>query len=324
MPSETARHLFPPVRKEPCPENRTQKKKKPFPLPGGLPFLLHSLFRGGGARLRTRLLRFSYMFALTKGDRRSIRILLLCIAATTALRAWGVVRPAKEWKFSAETGRILTELLPQDGAKQTTWTSNRTSPGSSGPKYPADTNPAYRTTYKPPSYMIKKEFKLELNQADTLDFQQLRGIGPAYARRIVAYRERLGGFVRLDQLREVWGIDSLLFQRILPSVYLRQQKPRPLKINQADLYTLRTHPYLDYYQAKEIYLHRLKHGNFSQLQQIRRVNLMDSGTFARLEPYLSLESAPGNKGGPPDSTKGVPDNREASSKTTGGTPKRLQ
>ena len=137
--------------------------------------------------------------------------------------------------------------------------------------------------------------QVELNAADTATLKKVPGIGPYYARQIVAYRERLGGFVRLDQLREVWGIDSLLFQRILPSVYLRQQKPRPLKINQADLYTLRTHPYLDYYQAKEIYLHRLKYGPFSDIEQIRQVNLMDSGTFSRLYPYLSIENTKENE-----------------------------
>lgn len=139
----------------------------------------------------------------------------------------------------------------------------------------------------------KKAFTVDLNLGDTLDFQQLRGIGPAYARRIVAYRERLGGFVDKRQLMEVWGMDSALYDRIAPSVELSSapgqtvRPTRPLYINRMGVQELKQHPYLDYYQAKEIVRYRERYGAFKTAADLRKVNLMDAETYRRIAPYVS-------------------------------------
>ena len=248
--------------------------------------------------------------ALTKRDRHAIRFLLVLICITIALRAWGIVRPAKEWEvvdwgnpFAMDNTYLESRFYQKAAIYQETRYSNKDAlpsrypPGCSTNRQKSTENQQkdssafpYRSPYTPPSYMVKRKFTVDLNKADTFDLQELRGIGSVYSKRIIAYREKLGGFVHPEQLREVWGIDSLLYQRIAPSVYVKDPKLRKLKVNQADLYTLKKHPYLDYYQAKEIYLHRLKYGPFSDKEQIRHVNLMDSGTFARLYPYLSIEN----------------------------------
>lgn len=150
----------------------------------------------------------------------------------------------------------------------------------------------------------KKTFTVDLNLGDTLDFQQLRGIGPAYARRIVAYRERLGGFVDKRQLMEVWGVDSALYDRIAPSLELTSapgqavRPARPLYINRMDVQELKQHPYLDYYQAKEIVRYRERYGMFKTASDLRKVNLMDAETYRRIAPYVSTA--------PPASTATTP------------------
>lgn len=142
---------------------------------------------------------------------------------------------------------------------------------------------AYISPYK------KKTFEVELNAGDTLDFQQLRGIGSAYAKRIVAYRDRLGGFANKEQLREVWGIDSGLYAQISPFVRLSKAVFRPININEIDIQTLKQHPYLDYYQAKEIIRYREKYGLFGSVEELKRVNLMDDETYQRIKPYLIVK-----------------------------------
>ena len=271
---------------------------------------------------RTRLLRISYFMALTKRDRQAIRVLLVLIAATIALRAWGIVKPAKKWgiaelgnPFAMNEAYLETRFYQESHSYQSTgyadknarYASNKEStysknhgtssktPLYTGSKRQDSSTYRYANRYTPPSYMVKRKFRVDLNKADTFDLQELRGIGSVYSKRIIAYREKLGEFVHPRQLREVWGIDSLLYQRIAPSVYIENPQLRKLKVNQADLYTLKSHPYLDYYQAKEIYLHRLKYGPFSDIEQIRQVNLMDSGTFSRLYPYLSIENTKENE-----------------------------
>ncbi|MBL4735142.1 MAG: helix-hairpin-helix domain-containing protein, partial [Flavobacteriales bacterium] len=52
---------------------------------------------------------------------------------------------------------------------------------------------------------------IELNSASAGQLMDLKGIGPAFSNRIVKYRNWLGGFIRLDQLREVYGLKDSLY-----------------------------------------------------------------------------------------------------------------
>ena len=197
-------------------------------------------------RCRTAARRTACLFAFTRGDRRAMSLLLILLAGMVALRASAVVKPAKMWLASPDETEILAQL-PQ--------TEERV--------HAASRDTVSRSArYTPPAYMQKRKFSVDLNVADTFDLQEIRGIGSVYAKRIVAHREKLGGFVHVEQLREVWGIDSLTYSRMLPSVYIASPVLRKINLNQADIKTLRNHPYLDYYQAKEIYLHRMKKGDF--------------------------------------------------------------
>ena len=224
-------------------------------------------------RCRTAARRTACLFAFTRGDRRAMSLLLILLAGMVALRASAVVKPAKMWLASPEETEILAQL-PQ--------TEERV--------HAASRDTVSRSArYIPPAYMQKRKFSVDLNVADTFDLQEIRGIGSVYAKRIVAHREKLGGFVHVEQLREVWGIDSLTYSRMLPSVYIASPVLRKINLNQADIKTLRNHPYLDYYQAKEIYLHRMKKGDFRSVEEVRDVNLMDAETFARVAPYLCVD-----------------------------------
>lgn len=224
-------------------------------------------------RCRTAARRTACLFAFTRGDRRAMSLLLILLAGMVALRASAVVKPAKMWLASPEETEILAQL-PQ--------TEERV--------HAASRDTVSRSArYIPPAYMQKRKFSVDLNVADTFDLQEIRGIGSVYAKRIVAHREKLGGFVHVEQLREVWGIDSLTYSRMLPSVYVASPVLRKINLNQADIKTLRNHPYLDYYQAKEIYLHRMKKGDFRSVEEVRDVNLMDAETFARVAPYLCVD-----------------------------------
>ena len=59
----------------------------------------------------------------------------------------------------------------------------------------------------------RQPLSVELNSADSVTLQLLHGIGPAYARRIVNYRDRLGGFVSTTQLLEVYGFGPELWKK---------------------------------------------------------------------------------------------------------------
>lgn len=223
---------------------------------------LGTLLHIGFDHLHTKAARLVYRFAFSKSDRRAIGMLSVLILLTLFLRAYGLVKPIRTWRMAPSPNIGLA--MAQDSTRR-------------------------KSNYVPPSHMVRKTFTVDLNLADTFDLQEIRGIGSVFSKRIVKHREALGGFLHIEQLREVWGIDSALLEKIRPHVYIKSPISHKLKVNEADIKTLKKHPYLDYYQAKEIYLHRMKYGAFKSVEAVREVNLMDSGTFSRIAPYLSVD-----------------------------------
>jgi DNA uptake protein ComE-like DNA-binding protein len=138
----------------------------------------------------------------------------------------------------------------------------------------------------------KKALSFELNTADSLDLVQLYNIGPVIARRILKYRSLLGGYVRKEQLREVYGIDSARYNDIAPHLTVDPSRITPIDINTADIDRLKRHPYLDYYQAKAIIRLREERGAYAGVRDILNIPIIDSETFTRIEPYLICNSQP--------------------------------
>ena len=134
----------------------------------------------------------------------------------------------------------------------------------------------------------KQPLVVELNSADTLTLQLLHGIGPAYARRIVRYRERLGGFVSTDQLMEVYGFTPELLAHIAPCLKLDTNAVRRIGINSIELKQLAKHPYVEYYQARDIVRLRQHGMQFHSADDLRAVPSMADSTLNRLLPYIDF------------------------------------
>lgn len=128
----------------------------------------------------------------------------------------------------------------------------------------------------------------ELNGLDTMGMQAINGIGPAFARRIFKYRERLGGFAAPEQLLEVFGIDSSHYERIRPQIRIDESQVRKININTADFETLRQHPYLRYKQVNAIIEYRKQHGNYSSFADLKKVAILPAETVDKLVPYFSF------------------------------------
>jgi competence protein ComEA len=136
----------------------------------------------------------------------------------------------------------------------------------------------------PEKYMVV----LDLNQADSLDLQQLQGIGPAFAARIIRYRDLLGGYCRKEQLLEVYGMDSLRYTGIASHVIVSDAEIRKININTATLKELMTHPYIEFYLAKSIVSHRSEIKKFTRLEELMDARLIYEDLFYKIVPYLTL------------------------------------
>lgn len=129
---------------------------------------------------------------------------------------------------------------------------------------------------------------VELNSADTTELIKLKGIGSTFAKRIIGYRKLLGGFVNKEQLMEVYGFDKEKFDLISAQVTIDISVVKKININLASADELKKHPYIKWKLVQEIVAFRNKNGNFSDLQEIKKLNFADEQLFSKLAPYLTI------------------------------------
>lgn len=144
--------------------------------------------------------------------------------------------------------------------------------------------PAYPRTEKFPAGTI-----VELNAADTVTLKKVPGIGSAFASRIVKYRELLGGYYAVEQLREVYGIDDERYQALAPWFSVAASGIRMLKVNSLPSDSLRRHPYLNYRQARAIEQLRKQKSRLSGWENLLLIEELTDKDRKRLTPYLSFD-----------------------------------
>ena len=128
--------------------------------------------------------------------------------------------------------------------------------------------PSYEEKPKPEKKPIPV---VDLNTVDSTTLVELPQIGPYTAVRIIEFREKLGGFVDKEQLRDVKGMDDARFAAIQPYINLGAVELRKVDVNRADFKTLVHHPYLSYEQVKRIFNQREQCGmikNWAQLEAL--------------------------------------------------------
>lgn len=135
---------------------------------------------------------------------------------------------------------------------------------------------------------LKAGATVELNSADTTELKKIPGIGSVYAGRIIKYRNSLGGYVSLDQLKEVWGVDDDLYNKIRPYLTV-EENPKKLKVNSLKFDQLKSHPYLNYKQVKVITDLRERKGNLTSINRLSLLEEFTEKDIDRLKPYLSFD-----------------------------------
>lgn len=133
----------------------------------------------------------------------------------------------------------------------------------------------------------QQKILIELNSADSLDLVQLKGIGASYAKRIIKYRNLLGGFYSKQQIKEIYNFPEETFTRIQQDICVDTLKVIKLRINFLEYQELIRHPYLHKKEVKLILETRQKNGAFKNISEIQSIEGFDPDVFNRIIPYIT-------------------------------------
>lgn len=140
-----------------------------------------------------------------------------------------------------------------------------------------------------PKAILYKIIPVDINIADTTAFIALPGIGSKLANRIINFRDKLGGFYKIDQVAETFALPDSTFQKIRTNLILTNATVKKININTATLDEMKIHPYIRYNLASAIVQYRLQHSNFKVVDDIKNIMMLTDDIFKKLAPYLSTQ-----------------------------------
>lgn len=128
---------------------------------------------------------------------------------------------------------------------------------------------------------------LPLNTAIAEDLVKISGIGPVLSKRIIDYRESLGGFYDMAQLNEVYNLSGELVQAIANQFYIDTTNLRKINLAEIQPDSLRKHPYLNYNQAKAIVNYHQVNG-INGMGDLKKIKILPDSTIQKLIYYLDF------------------------------------
>ncbi len=143
-----------------------------------------------------------------------------------------------------------------------------------------------------PNRVVQKQLvteMIDINMADSLQLLKVYGIGPALSKRIRTFRDRLGGLVSMNQLREVYGLDTVVVRQMRSKFFVAANfQPRKINLNTVTREGFK-HPYVKWTEAQAILAFRLQHGNFQSIDQLQGIDVLTSEWIEKIRPYLTVE-----------------------------------
>jgi len=150
-----------------------------------------------------------------------------------------------------------------------------------------------------PENSVKKEYakdkkgytkKVDINTADAKELTNLKGIySEKYAAIIIKHRDKLGGFASKEQLKDVWNMTEETYNGLVSQVVIGKYEPKQININTSSAQQLQTHPYIDWKTANSIYKYRKANGNYRNVEEIKKIHLINKKTYLKIAPYLKIK-----------------------------------
>jgi len=128
---------------------------------------------------------------------------------------------------------------------------------------------------------------IDFNSADSTKLVSFPGIGAYRAQRIIEWRIRLGGFHSFDQLEDHHLVDSIFLAKNKSRISIKGNL-KQLDLNLTELEDLQSHPYINYYVARNIIDFREQVRAFKRVDELMNIELVDDVLFSKLAPYLKV------------------------------------
>lgn len=187
----------------------------------------------------------------------------------------------KGGKFKKPEDLLKLYGLPKEQAEKLMPYVNITAASTEKPFYKKDSfaaRPAYTKNITP----------VDINLSDTTAWIALPGIGSKLAARIVNFREKLGGFYSVNQVAETFALPDSTFQKIRSRLILGSASVKAININTASADVLKTHPYIRWNFANAIVQYRNQHGNYTSVDDLLRIVIIDAAWLEKVRPYLTV------------------------------------
>lgn len=127
---------------------------------------------------------------------------------------------------------------------------------------------------------------VDINTTTLDDLLNIPDLDERITKRIIAFRDKLGGFYSVEQLKETYGLDTMVFANIRDRLKIGEGVFRKININTASFDELRSHPYIRYQLANAIVEEREKNGNFQSVEAIQKIQLVTPEIYSKLAAYL--------------------------------------
>jgi len=228
-----------------------------------------------------RLYREFYL--LPRGEQRALILLSLLLILSLIFRITVQLLPAREpegmVEFEQEASLLMASFAQADSLQLVRSDSTlQKAKGKFTNAFPS-VRPANKTSVAYP---------IDINRADSAQLLPLPGIGPVFAGRIIKYRNLLGGFIRVEQLEEVYGIPDETLDLIRDKIHIDSSAIRKIQLDSATFRELLRHPYLEYEDVKAIVNYRDFKGTIKILQELQDNYILQDSLLKRVEPYLKL------------------------------------
>jgi len=219
-------------------------------------------------------------FGFNRRERRATFILLLLIVVIIVVRYW--------FPDSLIAIEDISGTIPQEERSIALSAKD-----SSNNRKAVSYNLSEQTKFKKPISTYKtlpqKTIRVDINTADSITFVRLPGIGPVLSARILKFRRLLGGFARVEQLKEVYGLPAETYDMIKGRVYADSSQITRININSATYKEIVRLPYFEKYEVTAILKYRELKGRITGINDLLENKLLTAGKARKVNPYLKYD-----------------------------------